>query len=193
MFLNLGLTPKIFLPLFPFLLLGCSLMGSDKNLPPMEVVTSVDLNRYIGTWHEIARYPNRFQKDCLSSTATYSFRDDGKIEVLNRCSSIKTPGKIKDARGKAWVVDQASNAKLKVQFFWPFSGDYWIIQLADDYSYVVVGHPKRKYIWIMARDQVIERDTYMKIIQRIVEQGYDPERLILSPAQTEYLDGDSST
>jgi len=174
-------------PLLLLAVCGCGIMGNSSKLSTLEVVTSVDINRYLGTWYEIARYPNRFQKDCLNSTAIYSMRDDGKIEVVNRCTRIDDPGKVKEARGKAWIVDTRTNAKLKVSFFWPFSGDYWIIQLAHDYSYVVVGHPERKYIWIMARKPVIERETYHRIIEEIVRQEYNPERLIISPTQTDYL------
>ena len=163
-------------------------MGKDSSLPPPEVVSQVDLDRYIGVWHEIARYPNRFQRDCLYSTATYSLRDDGKIEVLNRCASIKNPGKTKEARGKAWVVDPITNAKLKVSFFWPFNGDYWIIDLAPDYSHAVIGHPKRKYLWILSRTPSIHKETYLAILDGITRQGYDPERLIVSPEQIEHLD-----
>jgi len=168
---------------------GSGLMAKEESFSFPEVVSRVDIQRYMGIWYEIARYPNRFQKDCLSSMATYRLREDGKIDVLNQCSSRKNLGKTKEAHGKAWVVDPISNAKLKVSFFWPFRGDYWIICLASDYSYAVVGHPKRKYIWILAREPILQRETYHFILEKIVEQGYNPEKLIISPPQKEYLSG----
>jgi len=177
----------IFMLMFGVFFFGCGLMAKERSLSSLEVVSRVDINRYMGTWYEIARYPNRFQKDCLSSKATYSLREDGKIDVLNQCIQKEHPERTKEARGKAWVVDPISNAKLKVSFFWPFRGDYWIICLADDYSYAVVGHPKRKYIWILAHKPIIEKETYYNIIEEIVKQGYNPEKLIISPSQIEYL------
>ena len=98
---------------------------------PLPVVPYVDLKRYTGTWYEIARYPHRFQEGCVGSKATYTLRDDGKISVLNECYDKTFTGKIRSAKGKAWVVDKKTNAKLKVSFFWPFSGDYWIIDLVS--------------------------------------------------------------
>ena len=173
--------------MFALLNCGCGLLGKDSKFSTVEVVSDVDINRYMGTWYEIARYPNRFQKDCLSSTATYSLRDDGKIDVVNRCTRKDNVEKTKEAHGKAWIVDPEIKGKLKVSFFWPFSGDYWIINLAPDYSYVVVGHPERKYLWIMARKPVIEKEIYDRIIEDIVRQEYSPEKLIVSPSQADYL------
>ncbi len=94
---------------------------ADTGLPPLQTVQQVDLKRYLGQWYEIARYPNWFQKGCLESSASYALRDDGDIEVLNRCKDSED-GRQRQAKGHAWVVDNASNAKLKVSFFWPFRG-----------------------------------------------------------------------
>lgn len=154
-----------------------------NDLPPLEVVQQVDLQRYMGTWYEVARYPNRFQRECIASTASYTLRDDGKIDVLNQCEKIFSDGKIKKASGKAWVVEKETNAKLKVSFFWPFKGDYWIIDLDSEYTYAVVGHPKRKYLWILSRKPVLEPENYQKILQRLEKQGYDTSRLIVSAEQ----------
>lgn len=145
--------------------------------PPI-TVPHVDLERYTGVWYEIARYPNRFQKNCLHSKATYTLRDDGNLSVLNQCSDKDAPGKIRTTRGKAWVVDKKSNAKLKVSFFWPFAGDYWIIGLGPDYEYAVIGHPKRKYLWILSRHRTMENETYERILRELAEQGYDNTNII---------------
>jgi len=156
------------------------LLAGD-NRPPLRTVARVDLTRYAGTWYEIARYPNRFQKDCVATTATYTLRPDGRVTVVNRCRSKTLDGKPKEAKGIAWVVDTASNAKLKVRFFWPFSGDYWIIDLGKDYEYAVVGHPKRSYLWILSRTPTLDEAVYQGILKRITAQGYDLKPLIKTP------------
>jgi len=162
------------------LLLGCGAMHA-KSLPQLSVVPNVDIDRYLGTWYEIARYPNRFQKECVAVTADYSLRDDGKIRVVNACRKGGLDGPVKRIEGKAWVADRATNAKLKVQFFWPFRGAYWIIDLGKDYEYAVVGHPSRKYLWILSRTPKMMPDIYEAILQRLVKQGYDPSRLQRTP------------
>ena len=158
------------------MLYACRGIGRKSTL---DVVPSVDLERYIGTWHEIARYPNSFQKeDCVATTATYELRDDGKINVLNICRKGSPNGPENTATGKAWVVDTETNARIKVQFFWPFSGDYWIIQLGEHYEYAVVGHPDRKYLWILSRTPEMKPELYSRILARLKEQGFDPGRRI---------------
>lgn len=176
-----GMTSFVVAILFftPFLA-GEAQAGGIKR--PLEVVEHVDLNRYTGKWFEIARYPNRFQKDCATdTTATYTLRKDGKIEVVNSC--MRKDHKLKSARGTAKVVDPRTNAKLKVTFFWPFYGDYWIIDLDSDYRYAVVGDPGRRYLWILSRTPHMDETEYQKILTNIRDAGYDPERL-MKTAQT---------
>lgn len=122
--------------------------SSPVDPDPLQTVSSVDLDRYLGKWYEIAAIPQSFQTGCAGTTADYSLRSDGYIDVLNSCRL--EDGTIRSARGKAWSVD-SSNAKLKVQFAGPVAGDYWIIELSDDYSYAVVGHPDRNSLWILSR------------------------------------------
>jgi apolipoprotein D and lipocalin family protein len=156
------------------ILSAAGLMTLRAETTPLEVVPYVDLGRYIGTWYEIATIPQRFQKDCVAVTATYTLREDGNIAVLNRCRKKTLDGELKEAKAKAWVVDQKSNAKLRVQFFWPFKGDYWIIELdAEKYQYAVVGHPKRKYLWILSRTPQMDENLYQDLIQRVANRGYD--------------------
>lgn len=145
---------------------------------PLRTVDFVDLQRYLGKWYEIARYANRFQKNCFAATAFYSLRPDGDITVVNECRKGSVAGKQSRVRGKAWVVDKASFAKLKVQFFWPFSGDYWIIQLGENYEYAVVGEPRRRYLWILYRRSIMPDPLYREIRQRLQSQGYDPSMLL---------------
>ena len=143
----------------------------------LQTVPKVEVQRYLGRWYEIARYPNRFQKDCASGvTADYSLRSDGKITVLNQCK--KADGKNKTAKGKAKIVDKSTNAKLKVTFFWPFYGDYWIIDLGERYDYAVVSEPSRKYLWILSRTPTLSDSTYEAILRRIRTNGFDPSRLM---------------
>ena len=146
--------------------------------PELPVVPHVDLGRYVGTWYEIARYPHPFQEGCFASTATYTLREDGKIDVLNACRQGGPEGPLRTARATARVVDASTNAKLAVTFFWPFSGAYWIIDLAEDYRYAVVGHPSREYLWILSRIPTLDDDTYRGILERLRRLGYETERLV---------------
>lgn len=149
-------------------------MTSGNPNPELQTVPYVDLQRYLGKWYDIASFPQRFQKGCTCTTATYSLHADGSIKVENRCM---VDGKEKVRTAKAKVKDKKTNAKLSVQFFWPFTGKYWIIDLAKDYSYAVVGHPSRDYLWILSRKPVLEKAVYEGILQRLVQQGYDISRL----------------
>lgn len=158
---------------------GSAADDSSTQLP-LRTVASVDLSRYSGTWYEIARYPNRFQRDCQSDTmAEYTLRKDGKVQVVNSCR--QKDGKTKTARGTAKVADKTTNAKLKVTFFWPFYGDYWVIGLSPDYRYAIVGEPKRRYLWILSRTPEMDETTYRQIREQIRAAGYDPEKLIKTP------------
>lgn len=132
----------------------------------LKTVAHVDLSRYIGVWYEIASLPQWFQRNCYGSTAEYSLRDDGDIRVVNRCHKGSLDGPLSEATGKAWSVDP-NNAKLKVQFFWPFRGDYWIIELGEDYEYAVVGHPKKKYLWILSRAPQMSELLYQRLVEKI--------------------------
>jgi apolipoprotein D and lipocalin family protein len=163
--------------LLPLLLSGCITMNG-KGMKSLETVTYVDLNRYVGRWYEIARYHHRFQEGCVGSRATYALRDDGRIGVVNECYDRSFSGKLRSVKGKAWVVDKETNARLKVSFFWPFAGDYWIIDLGRDYEYAVVGHPNRKYLWILSRTPEMDAEVYQAILARLQKQKYDITKLV---------------
>lgn len=157
---------------------GCAASTTDRlRLPPLETVARVDLPRYVGTWYEIAAFSQRFQRGCTGTTATYALREDGDVAVVNRCRKGSLEGEEKSAHGRARVVDRATNAKLEVSFFRPFWGDYWVIDLADDYSFAVVGHPGRDYLWILARTPTMADATYERILARLKTQGYETSRL----------------
>ena len=161
-------------------LLVVVLPGCAGPPAPLPVVDSVDLDRYLGTWYEIARYPAPFQEGCTATTATYSRRDEGGIRVVNRCHAGSPDGELREAEGRARVVDPATNAKLEVTFFWPFWGDYWILALDGDYRWALVGEPRRRYLWILSRTPVMGEDTYRSIVERLPALGYDPGKLIVT-------------
>jgi apolipoprotein D and lipocalin family protein len=139
-------------------------------------VASVDLNRYAGIWHEIARIPNRFQQQCARDTlARYTLRADGRIDVVNQC--VRRDGSLDQARGIARVVDADTRAKLKVSLVsllgWrPFWGDYWIVGLDPNYRWAVVGAPNRKYGWILARSKTLDANSLETISAIIERNGY---------------------
>jgi apolipoprotein D and lipocalin family protein len=161
---------------------GCATTTTARRqLPPLKTVPHVDLARYLGTWYDVASFPQRFQRGCTGTTATYTKRPDGEVDVLNRCRRGSLEGKEDSARGRARVADGATNAKLKVSFFRPFWGDYWIIDLGPDYEYAVVGHPSRDYLWIISRTPTIDAAVYDGIIARLRAQGYEVERLNRTP------------
>ena len=143
----------------------------------LQTVPFVNLEKYAGKWYEIAAIPQWFQKGCNCTTATYTVTDKGYVMVENRCNKDSINGKESYAKGKAFVVENSNNAKLKVQFFWPFKGKYWIIDLGDDYSYAVVGHPNRKYLWILSRTPKMDETLYKEILFRIKEKGFDVSKI----------------
>lgn len=148
---------------------------AKEKLKPLEVVPYVELKKYLGKWYEIAHLPFRFEDDCTDITATYSLSKDGNVSVLNECLR---DGKLKQAKGKAKVVDKNTGAKLKVTFFWPFSADYWIIDLGKDYDYAVVGTPNRKYLWILSRTPQMDDKLFSQLIKSVKSKGFDVNKLI---------------
>lgn len=164
------------------LLMAVSTVGPASQ--PVRTVENVDLDRYVGDWFEIARYPNRFQAKCAGDVrASYSKRSDGRIDVINRCRAAD--GSLTEARGVARVVDKRTSAKLKVRFapgwlsFLPFVwGDYWVLALADDYSWAVVGSPDRDYLWILARTAVLDDGEYASALAAARANGFDTEPLM---------------
>ncbi|HUT78961.1 MAG TPA: lipocalin family protein [Polyangia bacterium] len=161
-----------------FALAGCGTTTTSRlGLPEPKTVEHVDLERYLGTWYDIASFPQPFQEGCTGTTATYTLREDGLIDVLNRCRKGSLEGEEDTARGRARVVDPATNARLEVSFFGPFWADYWVIDLGADYEYAVVGHPSRDYLWILSRTPRLDAETYDGIVARLQAQGYETGRL----------------
>lgn len=152
-----------------------------KNYPPLSVHPYVNLERYVGEWYEIARLPTWFERKCYGGTkATYTRRTDGKINVLNTCREGSLNGKIRAVRGKATVADKTTQAKLNVQFFWPFQGNYWIIEVGDNYQYALVGEPSRKYLWILSRTPQLDLFTVERLISRAQSLCFDTQKLLFT-------------
>lgn len=147
-------------------LFGCS----SSNYLPLETVKNVNISKYLGKWYEYASIPNNFQKGCECTSAEYSLIDSTTIRVINKC---KKDNEFDDVEGKAFIVEESNNAKLKVQFFWPFKGDYWIIELDDNYQYAVVGTPNRKYLWILSRTPNLSENIYQSLLKKIAEKNFE--------------------
>lgn len=152
-------------------LLATLLMTGCSQTMPLKTVASVDLQRYQGVWHEIGRLPNRFQAFCAKDIqATYTLNDD-RVDVLNQCRDGE--GELRSALGKAYPVAGTGNAQLRVSFFWPFFGDYQVMELDPDYQWVLVGAPSREYLWILARSQQLPETTRNQLLAAAKQQGFD--------------------
>ncbi len=174
------------------IVIACTIFSNPNGDEKIElkVVPNVDLEKYSGTWFEIARLPNKFQNKCAGNvTATYKLLEDGKISVINRCK--KNDGSIIEAEGIAKLANKnGPNSKLKVRFapailsFLPFVwGDYWIIELSADYTYAVVGEPKRNYLWVLSRTPQIDEELYNNLLEKIKLHGYDVNKLVKTRQQ----------
>lgn len=136
-------------------------------------VKTLDLNSYLGTWYELARFDHSFERGLQEVMTFYELREDGKIDVIN--SGIKN-GKYKVAYGKAKLTDETG--VLRVSFFGPFYSDYRVLMLDDDYEYALVGGKNDKYLWILSRNPELEDEDYDKILTEASRRGYDISRLI---------------
>ena len=158
---------------------GCGLRGGGEDLPPPEVAEDVDLERYLGTWYEVARFEGMFfQEGCRGTTADYSLREDGRIQVVNRCVR---EGELAEARGVARRAETGgSAARLEVSFFWPFWGDYWILVVEED-RYALVGSPDRDRLWILSREPNMPPALYDRLMAWAAAPGVDISRLQRTP------------
>ena len=152
-----------------------------KLYPSLATVPHVDLHKYSGLWYEIARLPTRFEKGCQHVTANYKLRPDGQMSILNTCHQQSLTGPLETANGIARAVDP-TNAKLRVSFFWPFEGDYWILELDhSDYRYALVGTPSRKNLWLLSRTPHLERSRRDKLVATAREKGFPVDKLLFTP------------
>jgi lipocalin len=144
----------------------------------MKTVENVDINRYLGTWYEIARYPHKFERKLQGVTATYSMREDGKIDVLNQGYKNGLNGKLKKAKGKARIPNAAITGHLEVSFFLNFYADYYILELDTiNYQYALIGSSTPNYLWILSRTPQMDEHTYQMLIDKAIERGYDLNKI----------------
>ncbi|MBB3944108.1 apolipoprotein D and lipocalin family protein [Rhizobium skierniewicense] len=154
-------------------LASCSPVGPVGNRSVPEPARTVELNRYVGQWFELARYENRFETDCEGVTADYTLGDGGMINVMNTCRKGRIDGARKAVAGRAKIVPGSGNAKLKVSFFGPFYGDYWILDHAPDYTWSIVGEPSGRYLWILTRTAKPSEQTRKMLVGKARSLGYD--------------------
>jgi apolipoprotein D and lipocalin family protein len=167
--------------IFTIVFIHCCIIfaQNEKTKTSPTTVSFVDLQRYSGLWYEIAKIPNSFQDECAyGTTAEYIINEDGEIKVINKC--YEEDGNLDVAYGVANIVDKKTKAKLEVSFvsflgIRPFWGDYWIIGLDEEYKYAVIGHPEKKYGWILSRTPSLAKDTLDKINDLLIQQGYNLE------------------
>ena len=166
------MTQKLLLLLTMASFLSCK---TSQDLPTVE---KVDIQKYRGVWYEIARLPNSFEKGLECVTATYTLKDNGKIGVLNKGHFTEKENVSKTAKGTAWVPDEEYPGRLKVTFFWPFSGNYYIMALDEDYQYALVGDPSRKYLWILSRTKTLDEAIYSKLMDHAKKNGFPIDQVI---------------
>lgn len=152
------------------ILLGLFSCKTAKDLP---TVNEVNIDSYSGKWYEIAKLPNRFEKGLDCVTATYTIKENGKIKVENRGRLLKDISRYKDITGTAWVADPEYPGRLKVRFFWPFSGDYYIMALDDNYQYALVGSPTRNYLWVLSRTKILDQEIFDQLMTIARQHGFD--------------------
>jgi apolipoprotein D and lipocalin family protein len=160
---------------------GC-LSGQKNNNGKMidkSTVKSLDIDRYAGKWYEIARFPNSFEKNLVGVTATYKLRSNGKIDVINQGYMGSLDGKLKTAKGKAYIPDKKEPGKLKVAFFLFFYADYYVMELDTiNYQWALIGSSTDKYLWILSRTPQLDPETYQMLIDKAKKRGYNVDKLI---------------
>lgn len=161
-----------------------SCTNSSSQMIDQTTVKELDLNRYLGTWYEIARFPHSFEKNLVGVKATYSLREDGKIEVLNQGFKNTLNGEPSKAVGKAKIPDKSEPGKLKVSFFWIFYADYFVLELDENYQYAMIGSSSDKYFWILCRTPQMDSATYEMLLGKARIRGYNLDKLEKVPQKT---------
>ena len=170
---------RLLLLLSFFFTFSCT--NTNSQMLDKTTVKELDLNRYLGTWYEIARFPHSFEKNMVGVTATYSLRDDGKIRVLNQGYKNTLNGELSVAEGKAKIPNPSEPGKLKVSFFWIFYGDYNVLELDENYQYVMIGSSTDKYFWILSRTPQMSPETYEMLLDKARKRGYNLDKLVKVP------------
>lgn len=172
---------KMFSSLFPAALAALTLTACAPTDPP-DVVTDLDVERYMGTWYDVGSFPQSFQDGCTCTTATYALQDNGEVSVTNRCRRDAVDGESTVAEARAWVPDSAEPGKLKVEFFPLFAADYWVVDLWEDdpaepYSLAVVSDPSREFLWILSRTPQVDAQVLDGLVTDLEQRGWDMSRL----------------
>lgn len=154
---------------------SCLHYGKAQN---MKTVENVDLKRYMGVWYEIARFDHSFERGLVGVKATYSLKSNGKVTVINQGYKDSLTGKLKQAKGFATIPNPNETGRLKVYFFWPFGGEYLILDLDENYQYALIGTSSKKYLWILCRTPQIDEKVYLKLIEKANSLGFDTTKLI---------------
>lgn len=169
----------IFIACFAIIEITCTSFKTQENMIDKTVVKELDLQKYLGTWYELARYNHRFERGLVGVTANYSIREDGKIKVLNSGYKKSLDGKFSQATGKAYRPEpEKEPAKLKVSFFWNFYGDYYVLDLEENYQWAIIGSSSDNYLWILSRTPHMDPDLYNELLEKIKLRGYDISQLI---------------
>ena len=171
-------TKTLILLSFSLMIFSCR---PNKQMVDTSTVQELDVERYMGTWYEIARFQHSFEKDLVGVTATYSLRDDGKIDVVNAGYKNTLDGAYKEAKGKAKIPDPEEPGKLKVAFFLFFYADYNIMELDDDYQHVLIGSSTPDYLWILSRTPQMDETAYQQLVDEAKRRGYDTSKLFKVP------------
>lgn len=167
--------------LFILLATGTFSCQSQTNMIDKTVVTELDIDKYLGKWYELARYDHRFERNLVGVSATYSMREDGKIKVLNAGYKDSLDGVFSEAIGKAKIPNMKEPAKLKVSFFWIFYGDYFVMELDEDYQWALIGSSSDDYLWILSRTPHMDETLYEGLLTKLTKRGYDVSKLIKVP------------
>jgi apolipoprotein D and lipocalin family protein len=158
---------------------SCNPAKTQSNT--MKTVDNVDIERYMGTWYEIARFPHSFEKGLVGVTATYSLKKNGKVQVINQGYKDSLSGKLKRAKGFAKVPDPKIPGRLMVYFFWPFGGEYLILDLDENYQYALIGSSSKKYLWILCRSPKMDELTYNSLVNKAESLGFKTSLLYRVP------------
>ena len=158
-----------------FVTISCK---GQNSMIDKTVVQELDIERYLGTWYEISRFDHKFERGLVGVTATYSYRKDGKIKVVNTGFKETLDGKRSDVTGKAKIPDPNIPSKLKVSFFWFFYGDYFVLELEENYQWAVIGSSSDKYLWILSRTPQMDENVYNDLLNNLTNRGYDINKLI---------------
>ena len=162
------------------IIIAASVLGlsCSASFHAMETVEGFDISRYMGKWYEISRLPNTFEEGLEHNTAFYELKENGDVTVVNQGRVTADKTRFKQVKGKAWVPDPKEPAKLKVSFFWPFAGNYWVLKIDKDYTHALIGDPSGKYLWILAREKSLDTKVVNELKAYASSLGFPVEKMV---------------